>query len=45
MVEDARVGWYAFGYSLTPVEVDGVVAEQHSVEPVKAVDEDGQSKD
>ena len=42
MVEDADVRRNTFGHSLAAVEVDGVVAKQHSVEAVQAIHEGGQ---
>jgi hypothetical protein len=45
MVEDADVGRDALGHPLAPVEVNGVVAEQHPVEAVHAIHESGQGED
>jgi hypothetical protein len=45
VVKDADVRRNALGYSLSTVEIDGVVAEQHPVEAVQTVHESGQDQD
>jgi hypothetical protein len=39
-IEDAN-GWDALGHPLAAVKVDGVIAEQHPIKAVQAVDENG----